>query len=899
LRKLTLIAFILLAMVSVVSAETLSVPSTIYSQGEVGKPSSFTVNLTVNPTTGHVPIDVVLAMDCSPSMERYSKVIYGPTEVNITKKCGCCCRKWVPIAEFTLDHTSNVEVLLSYSLEDYYNISGRGCDRIDVALDVKRHHGCGGCCGGCKGCEWFDECEDPARFRFEDVPAGTHTIYVKLHGKPRTEMRVLVVALPPTKINATKEVAKSFVGLLKDFDRCAVVRIGSNETTKIELNLTEDKQLINNTIDNLTLDGWICIDEHGHKHCGCCGGGCGGCGGCKCKMVHIYELTSIVAGLEKAYSELKNNGRPDSKKIIILLSDGENNNGGYSYPSPLDVATLCANEGIVIYTIGFGVVNETLLKRIAEITGGKYYYAPSCEDLEKIYNEIYDEIVTYAYNVTLTLNFNNSNVKFDHAIPAPTSVVGNTVSWQWSELKSNTSITVWVNSTIAGEQTVAIGNLTYEYYNFSLGTFKDDYQTFEVIMNFAGNLIVNAVPDKDTIWEGETVNITITANYPISNVMYSAVPEIDTTNSKVEITVSGNTAVFSWTPLYNYIDENTTATITFDVVSTYGLTNSTSVDIKVLNVQNVPPFIVTAKPNMTEIREMETVSITITANDTIADVSYSANPSITDTNSEVELKPINSTAWVMKWTPFYNYVDQNTTAKITFDVLSADGRANSTSVDITVLNVPITVSVPPLSTGSEGELIKVPITVIPPPSDVSFEITDTSPNVTISDVLNKAVLSFVRINETTWIFAVIPQYNFAHNNSTEWFEVTWYANGTKIGQTRFEVRDNQTVDKLPHPIVTNTMELSSLTIDFSKNVSKPVYVGQPAFISVKIINGTDGWIKVNGVNISTSANVTINATFIPNTAGEYLIEAYATDGTNVTKTDVAWFIVRLKPVTPS
>lgn len=82
---------------------------------------------------------------------------------------------------------------------------------------------------------------------------------------------------------------------------------------------------------------------------------------------------------------------------IVLLSDGENNHG----PDPLDAAKLAAEHGVRIYTVGIGSpegvtlgfsgwsmrvrLDDSTLKRIAEITLGEYYAATSAPELTKIY----------------------------------------------------------------------------------------------------------------------------------------------------------------------------------------------------------------------------------------------------------------------------------------------------------------------------------------------------------------------------------------------------------------------------------------------------------------------------------------------------------------------------------
>ncbi len=96
-------------------------------------------------------------------------------------------------------------------------------------------------------------------------------------------------------------------------------------------------------------------------------------------------------------------------KVIILLTDGENNAGQME---PTEAAELAATMGIKIYTIGVGTqgeapfpvtqpftgrqmfqmmevnIDETTLTQVAEATGGKYFRATDTDSLEKIYDEI-------------------------------------------------------------------------------------------------------------------------------------------------------------------------------------------------------------------------------------------------------------------------------------------------------------------------------------------------------------------------------------------------------------------------------------------------------------------------------------------------------------------------------
>lgn len=77
-------------------------------------------------------------------------------------------------------------------------------------------------------------------------------------------------------------------------------------------------------------------------------------------------------------------------KVIILLTDGDNNAGNIAPQSAADIA---ASEDIRVYTIGFGSpgrtdVNESMLQEIADETGGKFFRSTSLEDLEQVYAEI-------------------------------------------------------------------------------------------------------------------------------------------------------------------------------------------------------------------------------------------------------------------------------------------------------------------------------------------------------------------------------------------------------------------------------------------------------------------------------------------------------------------------------
>ena len=125
---------------------------------------------------------------------------------------------------------------------------------------------------------------------------------------------------------------------------------------------------------------------------------------------NIKMGTAIGVALANAAGRLK-----DSKaksRIVVFLTDGENNSGTIDPETALEIAK---DYGIKIYSIGMGVdgqaqlpvfvkdgrgrtikqyrpmhskVNEPLLRRFADETGGKFWRATTGKALSEIFDEI-------------------------------------------------------------------------------------------------------------------------------------------------------------------------------------------------------------------------------------------------------------------------------------------------------------------------------------------------------------------------------------------------------------------------------------------------------------------------------------------------------------------------------
>lgn len=108
--------------------------------------------------------------------------------------------------------------------------------------------------------------------------------------------------------------------------------------------------------------------------------------------------------------------RPEGSRVLILLTDGEDN--ASSIP-PLEAAKLAKQYGVRIYTIGVGKkgsvpfptkfggytmvevsIDEALLKEVASLTGGQYFLATDQKALESIYSTINELEKTESNNTT-------------------------------------------------------------------------------------------------------------------------------------------------------------------------------------------------------------------------------------------------------------------------------------------------------------------------------------------------------------------------------------------------------------------------------------------------------------------------------------------------------------------
>ncbi|MDE4907846.1 VWA domain-containing protein [Methanogenium marinum] len=138
--------------------------------------------------------------------------------------------------------------------------------------------------------------------------------------------------------------------------------------------------------------------------------------------------TPMRKGLFLAINEINTKFQNEAVKAVILLSDGNYNTGGdplavpgvYYYnipeitnPAEQNLSVYATNHGVAIYSIGFEDDGIDVLRALAKYTGGKYYYASTCDDLAGIYTTIAGELKTAA-GVNTKMSLKMSNIELNN-----------------------------------------------------------------------------------------------------------------------------------------------------------------------------------------------------------------------------------------------------------------------------------------------------------------------------------------------------------------------------------------------------------------------------------------------------------------------------------------------------
>lgn len=176
----------------------------------------------------------------------------------------------------------------------------------------------------------------------------------------------------PNRLEKAKELLVNFINKRVN-DRISLVVFGGDAYTKVPL--TFDHNIVKDIVSKLTVDD-----------------------------ITSNNRTAIGMGLGVSLNRIKNS--ESKSKVVILMTDGENNSGEMS---PLGASEIAKELGIKVYTIGIGArelqvrvpfghttiknneLDENLLKEIAQNTGGTYFRAGNEKEFHEIFNKI-DEL---------------------------------------------------------------------------------------------------------------------------------------------------------------------------------------------------------------------------------------------------------------------------------------------------------------------------------------------------------------------------------------------------------------------------------------------------------------------------------------------------------------------------
>jgi hypothetical protein len=154
-------------------------------------------------------------------------------------------------------------------------------------------------------------------------------------------------------LDAAKDSAKNFVNNFQGETQLSYTVFGSYG--QLKQTLTSDKNLLITAIDDTGMEGG----------------------------------TAIHTGIEISKNDLINNGRPGIEKIMVILTDGQNDAGPEVV---IQEAQDAKNENIKIFTVGLtGFVDSDMLTAVAS-QPGYYFYAPDASALQPIFELIRQKI---------------------------------------------------------------------------------------------------------------------------------------------------------------------------------------------------------------------------------------------------------------------------------------------------------------------------------------------------------------------------------------------------------------------------------------------------------------------------------------------------------------------------
>lgn len=240
------------------------------------------------------------------------------------------------------------------------------------------------------------------------VPSGKATIILALD----VSRSMCSTDIPPNRLKAAQAAVLSFIDRQDDHAQIGIVAFAG--FAAIVQPPTSDQDVLREAVKNLSTARRTAIGS-----------------GILESLKAIAEVNeSILFDLGSPSAEIQPGPVPRGEfapDIIVVLSDGASNSG----PEPLEAAFLAAQQGIRVYTIGYGTasgapmncgdrfdeqylpgggqgfggwgfgggrfrrgIDEETLMGIAEMTGGEYYSATSAGELHNVFKQLPTYLIT-------------------------------------------------------------------------------------------------------------------------------------------------------------------------------------------------------------------------------------------------------------------------------------------------------------------------------------------------------------------------------------------------------------------------------------------------------------------------------------------------------------------------
>ena len=101
--------------------------------------------------------------------------------------------------------------------------------------------------------------------------------------------------------------------------------------------------------------------------------------------------TAMGDAIRAATNSLSQEARPDARKTVLLLTDGIANRG----INPISAAQIAKDNDLTIFTVAYGSdADQSTLRQIASMTGGKYYQALTGKDLVSTFSDIANVMIS-------------------------------------------------------------------------------------------------------------------------------------------------------------------------------------------------------------------------------------------------------------------------------------------------------------------------------------------------------------------------------------------------------------------------------------------------------------------------------------------------------------------------